>query len=529
LLKSTANVGAATLLSRLSGLGRDLVIARVFGAGAATDAFFVAFRIPNFLRRLFAEGSFALAFVPLLAEYRARGDRAALRDLLDATSGVLLAALLLITAAAMLGARYVIMVFAPGFIDDPQQWRLAGDLLRLTFPYLLLISLTALAAGILNTFGRFFLPALTPVLLNLSLIAAALAAHAWFTIPVTALAAGVAVAGALQLAFLMPSLIRLGLLPRPRWRPGHEGVRRILRLMLPTLFGSSVAQINLLIDTLLASLLLTGSVSWLYYADRLLEFPIGVFGVALATVTLPALARHHANGEMEHGRRTLAWGIRWVWVIGLPAAFGLGLLAERILTALFAYGEFSAPDAALSAWAVIAYAPGLPAFLLIKSLAPAYYARQDTQTPVKIAVAALLANMVLNLAFLALGLGLFTTPADGSLLHRLGTTPGLHAALALASSSSAWLNAGLLWRGLERRGLTPEARGLAWVFARAGAASLVMAAGLTWATPQFAGWFQAGAAWRIGALAVLVAGGALLYLSAARLFGLRPADLREPD
>ncbi len=527
LLKATGSVGAATLLSRLSGLGRDLVIARVFGAGAATDAFFVAFRIPNFLRRLFAEGSFALAFVPLLAEYRARGDRAALRELLDAVSGALIAALLLITAAAMLGARYVIMIFAPGFIDDPAQWRLAGDLLRLTFPYLPLISLTALAAGILNTFGRFFLPALTPVLLNLSLIAAALAAHAWFTVPVTALAAGVAAAGALQLLFLMPSLVRLGLLPRPRWRPGHAGVRRILGLMLPTLFGSSVAQVNLLIDTLLASLLLTGSVSWLYYADRLLEFPIGVFGVALATVTLPALARHHANGDLEHGRRTLAWGVRWVWVIGLPASFGLGLLAKRILFALFTYGAFSARDTALAAWAVIAYAPGLPAFLLIKSLAPAYYARQDTKTPVKIAIAAMLANIVLNLAFLALGLMIFTTPAEGSLVHRLGATPGLHAALALASSASAWLNAGLLWRGLHRRGLTPETRGLALVFARAAAASGVMAAGLLWATPHFTGWFQGTALWRAAALAILVSGGAALYLTAARLFGLKPADLRE--
>ncbi|MEE4297528.1 MAG: murein biosynthesis integral membrane protein MurJ, partial [Wenzhouxiangella sp.] len=290
LLRSTFNFGAMTLVSRVLGFVRDIVLARSFGANAATDAFFVAFKIPNFLRRLFAEGSFSLAFVPVLAEYREKGDQAALKSLIDATAGVLLSVLLVITAVGMMGAPWVVRVFAPGFADNTEQLALAADMLRVTFPYLLFIALTALAGGILNTLGRFALPALTPALLNISLIVAALGFSSFFAEPVKALAWGVLVAGILQLLVQLPLLARHGVLPRPVAQFSHPGVRRILRLMVPTLFGSSVAQINLLLDVLLASLLISGSLSWLYYADRLMEFPLGLFGVALSTVILPSLA-----------------------------------------------------------------------------------------------------------------------------------------------------------------------------------------------------------------------------------------------
>ncbi|MFW6340776.1 MAG: murein biosynthesis integral membrane protein MurJ, partial [Wenzhouxiangella sp.] len=363
LLRSTVNFGAMTLVSRILGFARDVVLARSFGASAATDAFFVAFKIPNFLRRLFAEGSFSLAFVPVLAEYRERGDRAALKSLIDATAGVLLAVLLVMTALGMAAAPWVVRIFAPGFAGDPAQLALASDMLRVTFPYLLFIALTALAGGILNTLGRFALPALTPALLNISLIVAALAFSSWFDEPVKALAWGVLVAGVLQLGVQLPVLARHGVLPRPRAGFAHPGVRRILRLMLPTLLGSSVAQINLLLDVLIASLLISGSLSWLYYADRLMEFPLGLFGVALSTVILPSLAGLHARKALAEFRATLDWAVLLGVVIGLPAACGLAVLAEAVNITLFHYGAFAMSDVRMAALALMVYCLGLPAFI----------------------------------------------------------------------------------------------------------------------------------------------------------------------
>ena len=527
LLRSTFNFGAMTLVSRVLGFVRDVVLARSFGASAATDAFFVAFKIPNFLRRLFAEGSFSLAFVPVLAEYRERGDEAALKSLIDATAGAMLAVLLVITALGVAAAPWVIRVFAPGFMAEPEQLALAAEMLRVTFPYLLFIALTALAGGILNTLGRFALPALTPALLNLSLIAAALGFSGFFDEPVKALAWGVLVAGILQLVVQVPLLARHGVLPRPRWGFAHPGVRRILRLMIPTLFGSSVAQINLLLDVLIASLLISGSLTWLYYADRLMEFPLGLFGVALSTVILPSLAALHAKGRPDRFRATLNWAVLLGLVIGLPAAVGLGVLAETVTLSLFHYGAFSLDDVRMAALALMVYCLGLPAFIGVKILAPAYFSRQDTSTPVRIAVMALLTNMVLNVVFvLMLTYHLAGGDFSAGLMPTLAAHPGAHVALALASSSSAWLNAGLLWRNLAPVGLTPR---MPWSdLARVGPACLVMAAVIVWFVPPIdvlAGLNAAGRAlWLSGGVLI----GATSYGLVVFALGLRPRHLARP-
>lgn len=371
LLKSTLTVGVATIVSRLLGFVRDVVFARYFGASGATDAFFLAFKIPNFMRRLFAEGSFSLAFVPVLSEVRSSGNQAALKDLIDHVSGTLLAILLVITAVGMLAAPAVLAIFAPGWLIEgrPEFW-LSADMLRITFPYILLISLTALSGGILNTFDRFLVPALTPVLLNLSLIAAAVLLSTRLEVPVMALAWGVLLAGVLQLLIQVPALIHLGVMPRPRWDWHHSGVRRILRLMIPTLLGSSVAQVNLLVDSVLATFLVSGSVTWLYYSDRLMEFPLGVFGVALSTVILPNLSRKFAQRSPEAFSATLDWALRLALIITMPAALGLTVLASPILITMFQYDAFQPSDVAMTALSLSAYALGLPAFIAVKVLAP---------------------------------------------------------------------------------------------------------------------------------------------------------------
>ncbi len=516
-----------TLVSRILGFVRDIVLARWFGATAATDAFFVAFKIPNFLRRLFAEGSFSLAFVPVLAEYRARGDHAALKALIDATAGSLMAVLLLITGLGMLFAPWVIRLFAPGFIDQPEQFELASDLLRITFPYLLFIALTALAGGILNTLGRFALPALTPALLNISLITAAVLFSQRFDEPVEALAWGVLIAGILQLGVQLPALARHGVLPIPWPRFSHPGVRRILRLMLPTLFGSSVAQISLLLDTLIASLLIAGSISWLYYADRLMEFPLGLFGVALSTVILPTLSGLHASGRRQDFRATLEWALLLGVVIGVPSAVGLAVLAEPLMVTLFQYGAFDAQAVRMAALALTAYCLGLPAFIGVKILAPAYFSRQDARTPVRIAVTALAVNMMLNLLFVLLIVRhLAGGDFSAGLLATLAAHPGAHVGLALASSISAWLNVILLWRNLRGPGLAPglPRRHLL----RAGAACLVMALVLLAMMPTTEQMLEFDLMARIGWLAACVAAGGLIYALMLLGLGARPGQFARP-
>jgi putative peptidoglycan lipid II flippase len=340
-----------TFLSRLLGLARDIVIARFFSASDAADAFFVAFKIPNFLRRLFAEGAFSLAFVPVLTEYRNNYTAAQTRDLIDRVAGTLGFILLLLSLFGVIASPLLIGVFAAGFIDQPAKFDLTADMLRITFPYILLISMTAMSGGMLNTWKRFAVPAFTPVLLNLSMIGCAVYLSPRLDLPITALAWGVLIAGVAQLLFQLPFLYREGLLPRPKWGWRHEGVQKIIRLMIPALFGSSVAQINLLFDTFIASFLVTGSVSWLYYSDRLLEFPLGVFGIALATVVLPNLSEAHYKKGATHFNDTLRWAIQLSLLIAVPATFGLFLLAQPILATLFQYGAFSANDSIMAATA----------------------------------------------------------------------------------------------------------------------------------------------------------------------------------
>lgn len=504
-----------TLVSRVLGFIRDIVLARVFGAGPMFDAFVVAFRIPNLMRRLFAEGSFSLAFVPVLTEYKEKRSREELRGLIDHIAGTLLSALLVVTGLGMLFAPGIVHLFAPGFAGDPETFDAAARMLRITFPFLLFVSLVAMCGGILNTFGRFAVPALTPVLLNVSMITAAIAIAPLMARPVEALAWAVLAAGAVQLLVQVPALGRLGLLPRPRWGWADPAVRRVLKLMVPTLLGASAAQINILIDTVIASFLVAGSMSWLYYADRLMEFPLGVFGIALATVILPNLSSRYAVADKTGFAESLNWALLWSMIIGLPAAVGLGTMAKPIVLTLFAYGEFGVDDAAMSALALMAYALGLPAFMTIKVLAPAFFARQDTRTPVKAALSAMALNLLLNLAFV--GLFLFYNQ------------PGAHAGLAAASSLAAYWNAGFLWRKLRASGFYEGPMPWKKDWLRAGVAATVMGTvAYLYAASQ--NWVVAGVFQRVTDLTVGIGLAAGTYVLVLFMLGLRPGHLlSRPD
>ncbi|RKZ36327.1 MAG: murein biosynthesis integral membrane protein MurJ [Gammaproteobacteria bacterium] len=507
LFRSTATVGGNTFLSRILGFIRDIVIARLFGASIYADAFFVAFRIPNFLRRLFAEGAFSQAFVPVLSEYKTQHSADEVRDLTACTAGALGAVLLLVTAIGIVAAPVLVTVFAPGFLGDDTKFDLTVQMLRITFPYLLFISLTALAGGVLNTYGRFGVPAFTPVLLNLALISAAIWLAPRLEQPVIALAWGVFAGGVVQLAFQLPFLKRIGLLVWPRLRRGHEGVRKVVRLMIPALFGASVSQINLLVDTLIASFLVTGSVSWLYYSDRLVEFPLGVFGVALGTVILPSLSQKHAQGAAEEFSNTLDWALRWVLIIALPATVGLAILAGPMLTTLFQYGEFSPADVRMARLSLVAYSLGLMGFASIKVLAPGFFSRQDTRTPVRIGVIAMVANIVLNLILVV---------------------PLAHAGLALATSLSAFLNAGLLYRALRKHGVHRPSPGWAGFIVRVLIANGVMGIAIAIGVGDLALWLQADVAYRVIRLAALVFGGVAVYFLALAICGVRVSTLIKP-
>ncbi len=507
LAASIARVGGNTLLSRILGFVRDLVVARVFGADGATDAFFVAFKIPNFMRRLFAEGAFSVAFVPVLNEYRVQRGRPALKGFLDDMAGTLGAVLLLVTVLGVLAAPVLVLLFAPGFAADPGQRLLAGDMLRLTFPYLFFISLTALAGGVLNTYERFGVPAFTPVLLNLVLIGCALYLAPLMDRPIVALAWGVLIAGVAQLLFQLPFLAALRLLPRPRFNPRDPGVRRVLVLMLPAMFGVSVAQISLLLDTLLASLLTSGSISWLYYSDRLMEFPLGVLGAALGTVILPRLSRRHAARSEEEFSQTLDWALRWVLLLGLPAAVGLFALAGPMMATLFHSGQFNGHDVLMAERSLMAYALGLVGFVAIKVLAPGFYGRQNMRTPVRIAVMATGVNLVLSLI----------------LMFPLG-----HAGLALATVVAALLNAGLLLRALLHQRVFQPAPGWRRLIGGGVLASLCMGAALWFGGGRTTDWVGLPSGERVVWLVALIGAGAGLYAIALLAFGIRPRDLASP-
>lgn len=503
LLKTLATVSSMTLISRILGFIRDAVIARVFGAGLLTDAFFVAFKIPNLLRRLFAEGAFSQAFVPILAEYKSRRGDGETRQLVDHVAALLGLALFIVTLIGIVAAPVIIYVSAPGFAATPEKFELTVSLLRVTFPYILFISLVALAGGILNTYSRFSVPAFTPVLLNLSFIVFALWLAPYFDPPVMALAWAVFCGGVLQLLLQVPFLLRIRMLPRFRLNLGDEGVWRIMRLMGPAVFGVSIGQISLLINIVFASFLVTGSVSWLYYADRLMEFPTGLLGVALGTILLPSLAKHHADRSHLEYSRLLDWGLRLTLMLALPAAVALAMLAVPLITTLFHYGAFSADDVHQTRSAVIAYSIGLIGLIMVKVLAPGFYARQDIRTPVRVALITLFATQAMNFIFIL---------------------PFKHAGLALAIGLGACLNAALLYRQLRKRGFYAPQPGWGPYLFKLALAVYAMAAVLWLTADAAAVWLAADALSRVARLACLVVLGAIAYFAVLWLLGFRLRD-----
>ena len=532
MLRSVASFGSMTMISRVFGLVRDMVISSVFGANAATDAFWVAFRIPNFMRRLFAEGSFSTAFVPVFTEIKETRPHADLKALVSRTAGALGGVLLLIVGLGLIFTPQVATLFSPGAIDEPKKFELTVELLRLTFPFLLFVSMTALAGGALNSFHRFGMPALAPVILNLSMIACALWLAPRLDTPILALGWAILFGGILQLVFLLPQLAQLDLLALPRWGFSSPDVRKIMRLMVPTLFGSGIAQVNLLLDTVLASLLFIGSQTWLSTADRFLELPLGVFGIALGTVMLPTLSRYFVRSDAAGFSKTLDWGLRSTLIITVPAMLGLMLLSVPLVATLYQHGHWTPFATQMTALSVFGLSFGLPAFALVKVVVPAFYARQDTRTPVKAGIASLVANMGFNILILAL---LFTLWVPSSLQHDsvwvgLSKVPGLHFALGLASAIAAYLQLALLWHWLKRAGVYQRQPGWGRFLLRLLTACAAMVATILFGLHLFAlhvapDFTQAPWLSRIIWLGALVVGGAGVYGAAMLAMGFRMREL----
>ncbi len=517
LLRSGVIVSSMTLLSRILGFVRDQVLAIFFGAGAITDVFLVAWKIPNFLRKLFAEGAFAQGFIPVFTEYKEKRTRQELLNLASHVSGALSVVLLIVSTLGVMLAPFLVMLFAPGFARSGDQFELATTMLRITFPYLFFVSLLAYSGSILNTFGHFAIPSLTPVLLNVCMIFAAIWLAPLFEQPIVALAWGVLLAGLTQIAFQLPFLARIGLMPKPAlgltsWR--HPGVKRILKLMGPVIFGSSVAQINILLDTVIASFLITGSLSWLYYSDRLMQFPLGILGVAMATVILPRLSARFTTKAEADFRNTLEWALKITLLVGMPAAFGLLVLASPLIATLFEYGQFTEADTRMTSFSLMAYALGVPAFILTKVMLPAFFSRHDTRTPVRIGIIALLSNMLYNIALVVpMVLAGFIAP---------------HMGLALASTLSAWQQTWMLYRKLKTQGIYHASSDFQGFARRMLPALLVMTAvmlgllviwspGSAWSSMQFIG--------RVGALLAIIAAAVSAYAATLWFSGLRPRDL----
>ncbi len=504
LLRSIATVGGFTMASRILGFARDAVIAAVLGAGFVADAFFVAFKLPNLFRRLFAEGAFNAAFVPIYAAELEKDGRAQARAFAEAALAVLLWALLAFVAVAEIAMPWLMRAFAPGFLDQPAKFDLVVHLSRITFPYLLFVSLVSLAGGVLNAQRRFAAAAATPMLLNLCLIGAVLGLSPFTATPGHALAWGVFAAGIVQCAFLFGALARAGerlALVRPSFGPK---IRRLLKRALPVAVGAGVYQVNLAIDMIVASFLPSGSISYLFYADRINQLPLGVVGVAVGTALLPLLARQFAAGDVAGAHHSQNRAIEFALLLTLPAAAALLVIAGPVVATLFGRGAFGQVEIAATAAALAVYATGLPAYVLAKALTPAFHAREDTQTPVKIAAVCMAANLALNLALMG---------------------PMLHVGIALATALSAWLNVFLLGYALRRRGhLVPDARLKARV-PRQAAAATVMAAALALLLPLLAPWLAGGEMVRALALAGLVAAGLGVFALTAR--GLGAASLAD--
>lgn len=503
LLKSLAAVSSMTMFSRVLGFARDAIVARIFGAGMATDAFFVAFKLPNLLRRIFAEGAFSQAFVPILAEYKSKEGEEATRVFIAYVSGLLTLALAVVTILGMLAAPWVITVTAPGFTDTADKFMLTTQLLRITFPYILLISLASLAGAILNTWNRFSVPAFAPTLLNVSMIGFALFAAPHFNPPVLALAWAVTVGGVLQLFYQLPHLKKIGMLVLPRLSFKNSGALRVVKQMGPAILGVSVSQISLIINTIFASFLVSGSVSWMYYADRLMEFPSGVLGVALGTILLPSLSKSVASGNHEEYNRLMDWGLRLCFLLALPSAVALGLLAKPLTVSLFQYGKFSAFDALMTQRALVAYSIGLIGLIVVKVLAPGFYSRQDIKTPVKIAIVTLIVTQLMNLVFIG---------------------PLKHAGLSLSIGLAACLNAALLYWQLRKRNIFQPQAGWMSFLLRLVIAVLVMAFVLSGMMQLMPAWDVGTMPYRLLRLVAVVVAGVVAYFGTLGLLGFRPRN-----
>jgi len=506
LLRALATVSSMTLLSRVLGFVRDFVIARSFGAGVATDAFFVAFRLPNILRRMFAEGAFSQAFVPILAEYRNRRGEAEARTLVDRVATVLGLVVAAISLLGILAAPLIVYVSAPGFAANPDKFALTVEMTRITAPYILFMSLVALAGGVLNTWSRFGIPAFTPVLLNLSIIVTALLVAPYFGTPVVALAWGVFIGGILQLALQLRPLARIGMLPRFDLKWSDPGVQRVIKLMLPAMLAVSVAQLSLFINTIFASFLQSGSVSWLYYADRLMEFPAGLLGAALGTILLPGLSKLNADGRTEEFSSMLDWGLRLTLLLTLPAALALAMLAVPLIATLFQHGAFTPDDVLHTRTALVAYSVGLTGLIAVKILAPGFYARQDVRTPVRFALITLAATQVMNLVFIV---------------------PLQHTGLALSIGLASLLNAGLLYRRLRHLGVYAPLPGWTAFVTKLAVALIVLGIVLWFGMGEAAAWLEWPAIERLWRLAVLVAGGMTAYFATLFALGFRLRDFRK--
>jgi len=520
LFKSTALVSALTFTSRIFGFVREHLVARIFGASALTDAFFIAFRIPNMLRQFFSEGAFATAFVPVLSDYKINRTKEEKRALIDHVAGVLGAILLLVTGIGVLAAPVLVTIFAPGYWKQPEQFALTVDLLRITFPYIFFVSLCGFSAGILNTHGRFAVPALTPILLNIAMIFGALTLADRFAVPIKGLAWGVILGGILQLAVQIPALMRLGLLPRPRWSWKDSGVRRIVKNMVPTMFGASVAQVNLLVDTAIASAIMVGAVTWLNNADRLLQFPQGVFGVALSAVILPHLSRRFVEGDNVGYQRSLDWALRSALIIGVPACITMVLCADALVWAIFGYGKYGPRDVEMASLSLKTLALGFPAFIAVKVLAPAFFARMDTRTPVKAALASMFSNMALCALFVWLLMHVWNYHAP-------------HVGISLATAIAGYVNAILLLYWLRKQSVfIPQPRW--WLFliqlAAAGAALIALLIGARSLLFDHFGLSFGGIspALRFGWLMGAVGVGGIVYLGTLLLCGMRLKHLLDP-
>lgn len=503
LLKALATISSLTLVSRILAFIRDVLIARIFGAGAATDAFFVAFKLPNLLRRLFAEGAFSQAFVPIFGEYKNRRGHDETKLLVDHVTTLLALILFVVTLIGIIAAPVLVFISAPGFVKDAEKFDLTVRLLRITSPYIFFISLVAVAAAILNTYNKYWVPAFAPILLNLCFISGALWFAPYFDPPVLVLAWAVFVAGIVQLLFQLPFLKKIGMLPRFRFNLKDEGMWRVVRQMGPAVFGVSIAQISLILNTIFASFLVAGSVSWLYYADRLMEFPTGILGVALGTILLPSLSKLHANNNTAEYSKLLDWGLRLTFLLALPAALALGMIAVPLLATFFQHGQFTVHDVLMSRNALVGYSVGLIGLILVKILAPGFYAKQDIRTPVKIGIATLLATQLMNLAFI------------GWIQH---------AGLALSIGLGACFNSAILFYFLRKRGIYQPEPGWARFFSKLLLALLALALTLWFGMGAEQHWLNTHGWARIAHLTGLVAGGAVAYFVALFVLGFRPRD-----